>query len=334
MRQHDFSTTIAFIPWNWKRTSTPTASLFTSNPDRYSLVVHGCDHTSSEFGVSAPLVLNHKIKVARHRIEQHQQRTGLRVSPIMVFPQGVFSAEAAYVLKCNNFIAAVNTEVNPVGDLPRTEIREVWNVAIVKYGSFPIFTRRYMAHGLENFAFDALLGKPCLIVAHHEVFRNGARELIEFVGALNSMNLGIRWSSLESVIKRAHLAWNNGGTPRVRMVANELLWQAPSPAAKTAIVTKRESNAGSIRRVACNQRDVDWACRDGWLQFRAPLSPDGSAALSVEYTDPFGGSSLQDGARHRIRVGARRFLSELRDDYICRSTLLSTCTAPMRRLLK
>jgi hypothetical protein len=33
----------------------------------------------------------------------------------MVFPQGVFTPEALYVLKCNNFTAAVNTEVNPFG---------------------------------------------------------------------------------------------------------------------------------------------------------------------------------------------------------------------------
>ena len=45
------------------------------------------------------------------------------------------------------------------------------------YGAFPIFTRRYAFHGVENFAFDLLLGKPCLIVAHHDSFKDDGTAL-------------------------------------------------------------------------------------------------------------------------------------------------------------
>ena len=94
MNQHDFATTIAFIPWNWWRTNQRTAAMFTSNPNRYSLVMHGCDHASREFRDTSVDVLDRKIKSARLRAERHQQRTGVHVSPIMVFPQGVFSPES------------------------------------------------------------------------------------------------------------------------------------------------------------------------------------------------------------------------------------------------
>ncbi len=97
---------------------------------------------------------------------------------IMVFPQGMFSPEAGRALKLNGIVAAVNTEVAPSGGAANdTKIADLWDVAIMKYGSFPIFTRRYLTHGVENFAFDALLGKPCLMVAHHEVFKDRGREL-------------------------------------------------------------------------------------------------------------------------------------------------------------
>ena len=43
----------------------------------------------------------------------------------------------------------------------------------MRYGDFSIFTRRYAHHGLENFAFDLLLGKACLIVCHHDFFKDG-----------------------------------------------------------------------------------------------------------------------------------------------------------------
>src|SRR5262249_36121621 len=37
MQQHGFSTNIAFIPWNWRRSSVETVQLFRENIDRFSV---------------------------------------------------------------------------------------------------------------------------------------------------------------------------------------------------------------------------------------------------------------------------------------------------------
>src|SRR5688500_12960665 len=109
----------------------------------------------------------------------HQQRSGSEHAPAMNSPPGVFSHEGPPVLKLNAFVAAVNTEIAPVNNGPaRTAVRDVWDTAILSYGTFPIYTRRYASHGIENFAFDLLLGKPCFIVAHHEFFRDGGAALV------------------------------------------------------------------------------------------------------------------------------------------------------------
>ena len=50
MKQHKFSTNIAFIPWNWRRSAPEVVRLFKENPESYSVSVHGCDHTRAEFG--------------------------------------------------------------------------------------------------------------------------------------------------------------------------------------------------------------------------------------------------------------------------------------------
>src|SRR5207237_3997303 len=98
------------------------------------------------------------------------------------------SPEVGRALKLNGFVAAVHTEVAPAQPAGNdTTIADVWSVAIMKYGTFPIFTRRYLDHGIENFAFDALLGKPCLIAGHHDIFRDHARILVDFVEHLNSL---------------------------------------------------------------------------------------------------------------------------------------------------
>ena len=52
MKRHKFSTNIAFIPWNWRRSAPEVVRLFRENPKYYSLSVHGCDHTRAEFGSS------------------------------------------------------------------------------------------------------------------------------------------------------------------------------------------------------------------------------------------------------------------------------------------
>ncbi|PYL49299.1 MAG: hypothetical protein DMF40_02565 [Verrucomicrobia bacterium] len=50
MRRYKFSTNIAFIPWNWRRSDSSVTRLFRENPEYYSISVHGCAHTQAEFG--------------------------------------------------------------------------------------------------------------------------------------------------------------------------------------------------------------------------------------------------------------------------------------------
>src|SRR5262249_2953647 len=69
MHRHNFTTTIAFIPWNWRRTHPQTLNMFQNEPGRFSVVVHGCDHTTSEFAVNSAALLNHKIQNSRQRME-------------------------------------------------------------------------------------------------------------------------------------------------------------------------------------------------------------------------------------------------------------------------
>src|SRR5205807_1259891 len=106
--------------------------------------------------------LNRKVASAKQRMERHRTRNGIDHDLIMIFPQGVFSTESLGVLQQNQFVAAVNTELLSVNSEREVlTIRDAWSVTILNYKSFPLFTRRYPGHGLENFAFDLLVGKPC-----------------------------------------------------------------------------------------------------------------------------------------------------------------------------
>ena len=223
MRQHGFTTNVAFIPWNWRRTTRAASEFFRREADVFSVSIHGCDHVAAEFGSASPETLDNKARLAQTRMQAHQQRTGIEHDPVMVFPQGVFSHECPPVLKLNGFVAAVNTEIAPVNDgHARTAVRDVWDTAILAYGTFPIYTRRYAFHGIENFAFDLLLGKPCFIVAHHEFFRDGGAALTTLVEKLSSLNCTLRWSSPREVIRRAYRRRSDGNIEHVEMYGSEL----------------------------------------------------------------------------------------------------------------
>ena len=194
MHTHDFSTSIAFIPWNWRRSTASVVELFKKNPDRYSLAIHGCDHTGSEFGTTDIGWLAWKSKEALERMTRHASRTGIHHDPVMVFPQGVFSEAAMRVLKHGDFIGVVNTEVTSPDPQPRpVKVRDYWDVAMTSYSSFPIFTRRYPSQGIENFAFDILLGKPCIIVIHHNDCHESGKPLIAYCSFLTLQGLCATW---------------------------------------------------------------------------------------------------------------------------------------------
>ena len=132
MKQLRFSTSIAFIPWNWRRSNPRIVQLFKDNPDHYSLCIHGCDHTAGEFSASDRKRLRAVASEAVRRMSLHERRTGLAHDRIMVFPQGLFSNEAIGALKRSGFHAAVNTEIhsNPPG-AHKLRISDVWDVAVM-----------------------------------------------------------------------------------------------------------------------------------------------------------------------------------------------------------
>src|SRR5438876_252947 len=94
MKRHKFSTNIAFIPWNWRRSTPEVVRLFKENSENYSVSVHGCDHTRAEFGSSNQQRLYWKAQQALERMNRHQSTTGIQYDADMVFPQCIFSEAA------------------------------------------------------------------------------------------------------------------------------------------------------------------------------------------------------------------------------------------------
>lgn len=335
MLRHEFTTNIGFIPWNWRRTSSAAGEFFRNESQRYSVSVHGCDHIGAEFGTTSPEVLNDKARLAQSRMQKHEARTGIRHDPVMIFPQGVFSSICPEVLKRNGFLAAANTETVPVDSTSaRTKIRDVWDIAIMTYGGFPIFTRRYAFHGLENFAFDLLLGKPCLIVSHHDFFKDGGAGLIELIEKLRSLNCNLQWRPLGDVIRRAcRRRISAEGVEEVEMYGNELLLDNPSGQAIQVRVRKREAQADVVAEIVCDGKPVTWTNEADHLVFGEQIPPRSERRFRVVYREQAEAAKMDRSLRFELSVAVRRMLSEFRDDYLSRSHFLATTGAGLKNVL-
>ena len=204
-------------------------------------------------------------------------------------------------------------------------------MAILKYGDFPIYTRRYTFHGLHNLIFDVLLGKPCLLVTHHTDFSNDSSELLEFIDRLNALKLELKWRSLGGVIRRAYQHWFAGGNRHVRMFGNEVIVENAGWDPQHVIVEKSERVTGSVARVELAGRQVKFGSTDNSLRFEFDLRPEESALARVCFTEMCGEPVGKKGLGGQAKVAARRYASELRDELHARAPLIYKQAEKARR---
>jgi hypothetical protein len=254
--------TIAMIPWNYRRSKQDIANVFASRAPRLGICFHGCNHTEAEFGVRDDARLMHIAGTARRRMNAHEQITGLACQPVMVFPQGVFSVEAMRHLRSAGYLAAINTEIQDYHNQVSVTRAELMQPALLCYGGLPVFSRRKPEDGIVNFAVDAFLGKPCLVVLHHEFFKTGFSAFEELVQGISSLHPRLAWTNLQNIVKETDLSQvDSRAQGVVKKFTNRIRINGESPddAAIPAAQPFRESLTERLRiaarRYACEFRD-------------------------------------------------------------------------------
>jgi hypothetical protein len=317
MKQHRFSTNIAFIPMNWRRSHPDVVRLFKENEELYSLSVHGCDHIRVEFGSSDPQRLYWKSRQALERMSRHESKTGIHHDRVMVFPQGVFSESGMKALKHTDFIAATNNDTLSTDLRHRAiTVSEVWDVAVMRYHNFPIFTRRYPWAGMENFAFDALLGKPVLAVIHHDFCDHECLRLVDFIQRLNALNCRLKWGSLGEVVRRSCRQREvRVGLAEIEMYATELMVENCSQQTKRLVIKRREVDPSWIKDIQIGSRPIAWEFSGNHIRFEVELESGESSAISVRFRGLRGNEGSKEDVSYQIRTRLRRHLCEVRDNY-------------------
>jgi hypothetical protein len=325
MERQRYAACVAFIPWNYRRTDPRTAALFAAHPDRYSICVHGCDHTAREFCGTDEQRLGDLTRKALWRMDQHERLSGVGFAPVMVFPQGLFSTRAMQVLGQSRFLAAINSSPYPV-DLAEKSLtlEDFLAPAFTAFSSVPLFTRRYPKNVAEC-VLDLFVGKPLLLVEHHGYFREGFGAVESFIAKINALAPGLQWTDLGTICSRACLQKRGENDElRIRFYTDRFLVTNPSMRRQSYVLCRGVLAGERSISATVNGRRVDVLFDGGQLEIPLTLEPSESAQIVLERRRvevQWGGG--QQGPLDRTKVFLRRSMCEFRDNVLDKSPLAS-----------
>ena len=325
LSQHRFSASIAFIPWNYRRTRKQIADLFSAASPSLSLCVHGCDHTKAEFAAKGYELLRGKARLALERMQAHSRLSGLPFDDVMVFPQGLFSPEAVRALDACGYLAAVNTQLCPQHMPQAMTLRDLLDVAVTAFSDLPLFGRHYPRDSAE-FAFDLFLGKPALVVEHHGYFRNGYEVVGHFVNRLNELDSRLVWSNLATICSRACLSRvTPNGDVHVRFYTNRFHLTNSGTRTQTYVLFRRRTSEGTLPSVTVNGHRWVREQKANSLTISLSLDAGQMAAIRVFPDVPAddAASAWKPTDIHNAKIFVRRILSEVRDNYVDTNSTLS-----------
>jgi len=336
MRRRRFTTSIAFIPLNYRRSRSDVAAFVTSESEaaRLSVSVHGCDHTDGEFATTHFAALHAKARTALDRMRTHRQLSGVPFDDVMVFPQGRFSAEGVSAVKANDYLATINGDVAPANSKELPRLRNWLEVAVTDFSGFPLFGRRY-PRNIAEFAFDLFAGKPALAVEHHGYFENGYADVESFVDRVNALDSRLEWASLGAICSQACLTRiADDGELHVRFYTNRFtLHNQDERPRRYRLFVRRPLKEAITLFINGQTRGFDRSGDD--LVFQLELAAHATADVRMS-TDADELPAWAASPIDRAGVRVRRILSEFRDDYVdtTRSFVHRLIRRPAGRLRK
>jgi hypothetical protein len=320
MQRFRYGTSIAFIPWNCWRTTMRNVQRLLGEGSSLSICIHGCDHSNREFETPDAALLDTKAGLAMQRMEAQQRRTGAVFEPVMVFPQGRFSATAIPALRANHYLAAVNTTVFPVDHGPEDlTIGDLLRPAVTRYSGFPVFSRHYPRR-IFDFAFDLFLGKPALIVEHHQFFRGGCEAPEAVAAALYAVDPSLSWPSLTDQLMRSCLQRTlPDGSTEVMFFTRRFQLQNREGCSEHFLLIKHEPDAGAIESVSVDGVTVPYSIKDGFLKLEIQAHPDQVRNIEILDRAQTRRKAGRLGIVYNAGVLLRRGLSEFRDHTLAKN---------------
>jgi peptidoglycan/xylan/chitin deacetylase (PgdA/CDA1 family) len=326
MEQHNFHTTIAFVPWNFDRSKPDVVSLFQRHPDRFSICIHGNNHNHREFGDYATQPFSRQkddIGQALARMDQFKRLTDLPYDRVMVFPHAVAPEQTIEILKKYNYWATVNSENVPMGSIAPKDPLFPFRPWTLAYGWFPSVKRvsAEVPVSTTNIAINAFLGNPQLFYIHQEYFEGGIGAFNAIADKINRLESSVEWRSLGYIARHLYLTrLRPDHDYEVLAISSNLELRNPTDRIAVFHVHRQEDPKSPPHSVVVNGAPIVYKTASDDIQFDVTLAPNESSNVEISYS---GGRNLAsfDVSNKSLLITLDRRLSDFRDQILSRRPL-------------
>jgi len=338
MNNHNFHTTIAFVPWNYDHSQSVVVDLFIKNPHRYSLVMHGNNHDHYEFDEKSSLEEQEKdIIEGLNKMNKHEELTGIPYGKVMVFPHSIGLVKTLQFLKKYNFNMTVNLRDIPLDVDSAKNYYSRIEPAYMEYANFASVQRRsvqgvkawhYNSANISEdhlpYVYDLFIDKPLLLFTHHDYFYSGITRFNTISDQINNLAGAIEWCSLGDIAQYLYLKKDNDdGCFDIRMYSNEIELSNNSDSSVIYHVKKKETLNVPISKIQVNGEEAEYTMKEGILHINTSIGGKSTIELKINYTDQipqlttFLSCAFTDLKKSGLRVYLLRFLSSsIRDNFL------------------
>ncbi len=168
--------------------------------------------------------------------------------------------------------------------------------------------------------FDQFLGKPLLLVEHHDYFRDGCDAAEKFVSQLNVLDPGLEWTDLESICVQAHLRRiDASGGLHIRFYTDRFSLNGGAGGISSATLYRRVDPDGPAISVSLNGRKIEAQQVGNYLTMSVSVPPGGRAEIVLERQHPAFNEVLRPpGLLYAGKALFRRGASEFRDNFVAK----------------
>ncbi|MHA1341267.1 MAG: hypothetical protein ACTSO2_14940, partial [Promethearchaeota archaeon] len=340
MKNYNFHTSIALIPWNYDRSKKNTITLFKNNPDRFSICIHGNNHDHYEYRFSIcihgnnhdhyefykyktkpkdpwsakPLnVQEANIKQALARMEKFRNLTGLSYDKVMVFPHGIAPAKTLGLLKKYNFLVTVNANNVPLGSSKPSDILFPLRNVTLRYENFPSLRRYPINRSMSDIAIDLFLDNPLIFWTHHDFFQKGIDAFDKTARMVNEIEPDIIWQGLGYIAQRLYLEkLRDDGNYDLLAFSSNFIIKNTHQHDLTYFVRKEEDFSIPIKKVTVDGQLYSYKKSGNNILLKVFIPSEESRHIVIEYENDLDISAI-DISKNDPRINRLRKLSDFRD---------------------
>ncbi len=152
---------------------------------------------------------------------------------------------------------------------------------------------------------------------HHDYCSDHCRRLVDFVDRLNALNCRLTWRSLGDVVRRSYRQRElSPDVMEVEMYATQLRLENRCEQPKRFLVKRRECESSAIREICVGSGSIAWNSVNDHITFEIELSPGQSKMVGIRFHELARNGDNEDNLPYRFKAMLRRYLCELRDNYV------------------